>query len=415
MFFKALAWKSGMCDSNVTSYDADYSGAPKCGGGGGGNFAIGGMELVTTTTVIYSVWDGDWAILEEYDNTGNLVQGYLQGYHGLVKTLVDSVYYYQDELGSTSHIASATGVLLEYYKYDLYGKPTYWSAANSQLLSSNYSVKDLFTGQRFVTEIGLYDDRNRFMSPDLGRFLQPDPIGFKGDASNLYRYCGNDWANKTDPMGLNIAYDPLTPEEFQHAARAWVERVRLADPGTIRQLERSGHEHFITQFGASNTNRPGETTPVNTANALNGRGTGTIIRLDPSKAAPSQNLKGQQVKTPGSVVAGHEFGHAADIDKGKAVLPPSREEGSKMSEKQLREHPSERNAVRVENKVRQLEGLQPRGQDSQDKSGSQPGSTSTGTSGDQGSGSSADSVEPDGTNLTNDSAPSVFHFIAPPK
>ena len=40
------------------------------------------------------------------------------------------------------------------------------------------------------------------MSPDLGRFLQPDPIGFKGDASNLYRYCENDWANKTDPMGL---------------------------------------------------------------------------------------------------------------------------------------------------------------------------------------------------------------------
>jgi hypothetical protein len=48
----------------------------------------------------------------------------------------------------------------------------------------------------------LYDDRNRFMSPDLGRFLQPDPIGFKGDASNLYRYVGNDWANKTDPTGL---------------------------------------------------------------------------------------------------------------------------------------------------------------------------------------------------------------------
>ena len=64
-------------------------------------------------------------------------------------------------------------------------------------------MRDLYTGQRFVTEIGLYDDRNRFMSPDLGRFLQPDPIGFKGDASNLYRYCGNDWANRSDPMGTS--------------------------------------------------------------------------------------------------------------------------------------------------------------------------------------------------------------------
>src|ERR1051326_7573184 len=71
-----------------------------------------------------------------------------------------------------------------------------------QLNSSTYGVKDLFTGKRWLSNIGLYDDRNRFMSPDLGRFLQPDPIGFKGDASNLYRYCGNDWANKTDPTGL---------------------------------------------------------------------------------------------------------------------------------------------------------------------------------------------------------------------
>ena len=66
-----------------------------------------------------------------------------------------------------------------------------------------YQVRDLFTGQRWLPELGLYDDRNRFMSPDLGRFLQPDPIGFKGDASNLYRYCGNDWANRSDPMGLD--------------------------------------------------------------------------------------------------------------------------------------------------------------------------------------------------------------------
>src|SRR5437016_3042082 len=84
--------------------------------------------------ITFSVWDGDWAVLEEY-TTGNVpVQKYLQGYHGLVKTLVDNIYYYQDEfttanpsfggLGSTSHVADVNGQLLEYYKYDLYGKPT---------------------------------------------------------------------------------------------------------------------------------------------------------------------------------------------------------------------------------------------------------------------------------------------------
>ena len=197
--YTAIAYKSGMADSNVTSYDADYTDGNNCGGGGGMSPMTG-----SSNTTIFSVWDGDWAILEEY-TTGNVrVESYVQGYHGLVKTMVDNIYYYQDELGSTSHVANASGALLEYYKYDLYGKPTYWDNTNHQIPSSNYQVKDLHTGARWIPELGLYDDRNRFMSPDLGRFLQPDPIGFKGDSSNLYRYCGNDWANRSDPTGLDF-------------------------------------------------------------------------------------------------------------------------------------------------------------------------------------------------------------------
>ena len=163
-------------------------------------------DTSSTTTIVFSVWDGDWELIEEYGPGNVMLNAYLQGAHGPIKSLLSNIYYYQDSLGSTSHIANAAGALLEYYKYDLNGKPTYWSPSNPQpqLSASAFGINDLFAGERYVTEIGLYDDRNRFMSPDLGRFLQPDPIGFKGDASNLYRYCGNDWANKTDPMGLDV-------------------------------------------------------------------------------------------------------------------------------------------------------------------------------------------------------------------
>jgi len=99
----------------------------------------------------------------------------------------------------------------------LYGKPTYWAANGTQLTNgSNNGVRDLFSGERWIPDLGLYDLRNRYYSPDLGRFLQPDPIGFKGDASNLYRYCGNDWANRSDPMGLNdikLQADKITQEQ----------------------------------------------------------------------------------------------------------------------------------------------------------------------------------------------------------
>jgi RHS repeat-associated protein len=61
-----------------------------------------------------------------------------------------------------------------------------------------------------IKEIGLYDLRNRFYSPDIGRFLQPDPIGFRGDRTNLYRHCGNNPVTRWDSFGLT---DVPTSEE----------------------------------------------------------------------------------------------------------------------------------------------------------------------------------------------------------
>jgi RHS repeat-associated protein len=151
--------------------------------------------------VRFNVWD-NWELVEEYATGLQRTEGYLQGATGVIKTLVTNRYYYQDKLGSTTHVANAGGQLLESYKYDLYGTPSYFNSTSQPLNSSTYGVTDLYAGERWIPELRVYDLRNRFMSPELGRFLQPDPTGFKGDASNLYRYCGNDPADRTDPMGL---------------------------------------------------------------------------------------------------------------------------------------------------------------------------------------------------------------------
>jgi RHS repeat-associated protein len=80
-----------------------------------------------------------------------------------------------------------------------------------------------YNGQRYDSETGLYYYKNRYYSPTLGRFLQPDPIGYQideecgcacpggcDDAStpstlNLYTYVDNDPLNQTDPLGLQVA------------------------------------------------------------------------------------------------------------------------------------------------------------------------------------------------------------------
>ncbi len=68
-----------------------------------------------------------------------------------------------------------------------------------------------FHGLPKDTETGLVYVRNRHYDPQLGRFLQPDPLGYV-DGPNVYQYGLNSPVNFSDPMGLCTG-KPGEPEE----------------------------------------------------------------------------------------------------------------------------------------------------------------------------------------------------------
>ncbi|HXG08039.1 MAG TPA: RHS repeat-associated core domain-containing protein, partial [Nitrososphaera sp.] len=52
------------------------------------------------------------------------------------------------------------------------------------------------------SELGLYFYKARYYSPAIGRFLQPDPLGYAGGDLNLYTYAFCNPLSLTDPRGL---------------------------------------------------------------------------------------------------------------------------------------------------------------------------------------------------------------------
>jgi len=59
-----------------------------------------------------------------------------------------------------------------------------------------------YTGREIDVESGFNYYRARYYSPEIGRFISEDPIGFEGGTANLYGYVDNNPFNFIDPLGL---------------------------------------------------------------------------------------------------------------------------------------------------------------------------------------------------------------------
>ncbi len=121
--------------------------------------------------------------------------------------LEERLYALQDPNWNVVAIANTSGVIQERYTYTAYGKPTFLTATFGSRASSLYSWTDLFTGRQYDVETGFLYSRWRYFHTLLGRWLNRDPIGYRGGDRNLYRYVRNNPIIYVDPSGLTAAGD----------------------------------------------------------------------------------------------------------------------------------------------------------------------------------------------------------------
>jgi RHS repeat-associated protein len=158
--------------------------------------------------------------------------------------------YKQDQHGNVMAVLGSTGSVVEKYTYDAFGAPKVLNGSGTVLPNGTaVANRFLFQGREWIAELAVYDYRHRFYQPDLGRFLQVDPMGLQTEGAkltpdqktlygagapeafgssemNLYRYCGDDPVNKNDPFGV----EENSKENL--AKRAEIDRIARSKDGS---------------------------------------------------------------------------------------------------------------------------------------------------------------------------------------
>ena len=156
--------------SGSNTYDLKYDALGRCV-----------KRVLNNTTITYYIYDGEKPILEYKSNdlTHPVKNVYGKGIDEILMRTENGInssqpfYYCQDHEGSVTHLLNTSGNKIEMYKYDAFGAPAFYNGSGTQITSTAYNNRFLFTGREYAaTYRGNYVQRSRSTSIAPERTIQ---------------------------------------------------------------------------------------------------------------------------------------------------------------------------------------------------------------------------------------------------
>jgi RHS repeat-associated protein len=142
-------------------------------------------------------------------------------------------FLFTDQIGAPRLVEDESGSVVWSARMSSYG-------ATEVDAESSVSLNLRFPGHYFDTETQLHYNRFRYYSPELGRYLQPDPAGLMG-GFNLYAYTASPLAN-VDLRGLDPC--PACEAGTRRAEEEGLEHEDLPRPSELEPVVRGDTPPF---------------------------------------------------------------------------------------------------------------------------------------------------------------------------